>query len=135
MDKVLIGADKTANFYKIKPEDYDKMLKENIQKGYKKAKPDTVEQLDKQDKIFAEKLDIADRMYKTTKREAHITVKDHKEDFRNNPKCRLINPTKPDIGILSKQLLRAKIEIIKKKSGLNSLKDSNDLKTWYSNIH
>ena len=44
-------------------------------------------------------------------------------------------PTKPDIGMVSKQMLRAKIEIIKRKSGLNSLKDSNDLKTWYTNIH
>ena len=134
-DKVLIGADKTANFYKIKPEEYDKMLKENITKDYKKANADIVEKLDKQDKAIAEKLDIADRMYKLTKREAHITVKDHKDDFRNNPKCRLINPTKPELGIVSKKILRAKIEIIKAKSGLVSLKDSNDLKYWFSNIH
>ena len=28
------------------------------------------------------------------KREAFISLKDHKENFENNPKCRLINPAK-----------------------------------------
>ena len=115
-DKVLTGADKTTNFYKITPEAYDKMLHDNITQENKKANPDIVEVIDKKDKAMAEKLDIADRMFKMTKREAHITVKDHKDDFRNNPKCRLINPTKPEIGKVSQQILRAKIEIIKSKS-------------------
>ena len=38
-EKLLIGADKTTNFYKVKPELYEKLLKENITKEYKKAKP------------------------------------------------------------------------------------------------
>ena len=59
-------------------------------------------------------------MYKLTEREAHITIKDHKDDFRTNSKCRLINPTKPELGKVNRQILRAKIEIIKQKSNLNS---------------
>ena len=133
-DKVLLGADKTTNFYKIKPEAYEKLLTENITKEYKKAKPDTIQNLDKEDKIIADKLEIANRMYKLTKREAHITIKDHKEDFRNNPKCRLINPTKSEIGKVSRQLLRAKIEVIKNITKLDSLKDSNCAKKWYTDL-
>ena len=86
------------------------------------------------DKGLADKLDIADRMYKLTKREAHLTIKDHKEDFRNNPKCRPINPTKSETGKVSRQILRAKIELIKRKTKLDSLKDSNYAKTWYTNL-
>ena len=92
-DKILMGAEKTTNFYKVKPEMYEKLLKENITNEYKKAEPDIVDSINREDKVIAEKLDIASRMYKLTKREAHITVKDHKPDFRNNPTCRLINPT------------------------------------------
>jgi hypothetical protein len=39
------------------------------------------------------------------KREAFISLKDHKENFENNPKCRLINPTKSESGKLSKVIL------------------------------
>ena len=33
------------------------------------------------------------------------TPKDHKPNFGSNPKCRLINPTKTEIGKISKQIL------------------------------
>jgi hypothetical protein len=39
------------------------------------------------------------------KREAFITLKDHQENFENNPKCRLINPAKIESGKLSKVIL------------------------------
>jgi hypothetical protein len=39
------------------------------------------------------------------KREAITSLKDHKENFENNPKCRLINPAKSESGKLSKVIL------------------------------
>ena len=41
-------------------------------------------------------LDLDDRMFITTERQAFITLKDHKENFINNPKCRLLNPSKSE---------------------------------------
>ena len=38
-------------------------------------------------------------------REAFITLKDQKDNFRSNPTCRLINPAKTEIGIVSKQIV------------------------------
>ena len=73
-------------------------------------------------------------MFKLVEREAQITVKDHKENFRNNTKCRLINPTKSEIGKVSKLLLREKIDIIKAKSKLNQWKDSSCVKRWFVNL-
>ena len=35
--KLIVAADKTTNFYKIKNEDYDELLAKNITKDYKKA--------------------------------------------------------------------------------------------------
>ena len=34
----------------------------------------------------------------------YITLKDRKENFRNNTKCRLINPFKSEIGRVSKKI-------------------------------
>ena len=34
-----------------------------------------------------------------------MTLKDHKDNFRSNPTCGLINPSKNKLGKVSKQLL------------------------------
>jgi uncharacterized protein YhaN len=53
---------------------------------------------DTMDEIYSElndilnNLGIGDKIEKMKKREAFITLKDHKENFESNPKCRLINP-------------------------------------------
>ena len=37
--------------------------------------------------------------------EAYITVKDHKENFPRKPSFRLINPSKSELGKVSKRVL------------------------------
>ena len=37
--------------------------------------------------------------------EAYITIKDHKDEFPNKIPCRLINPSKSNIGKISKAIL------------------------------
>lgn len=54
---------------------------------------------------IARKLHLDDRVNTTAKREAFLTLKDHKPNFANNPTCRLINPAKSEIGKISKQIL------------------------------
>ena len=34
----------------------------------------------------------------TAKRQCFVTIKDHKDNFRVNPKQRLLNPTKSELG-------------------------------------
>lgn len=38
-------------------------------------------------------------------REAFISLKDQKENFENNPKCRLIDPAQNSLVLISKQIL------------------------------
>ena len=40
------------------------------------------------------------------KQECFITLKVHKEDYRTNPKYHLLNPTKSQLGKISKQMLQ-----------------------------
>ena len=61
--------------------------------------------MNKQAKKIAEKLNIDDRIEKIQETEAYITIKDHKKGFPNNSSFRLINPSKSDIGRISKKIL------------------------------
>ncbi len=54
-------------------------------------------QIDNELKHISNNLGIGDRIEQMEKREAFISLKDHKENFENNPKCRLINPAKKRI--------------------------------------
>ena len=101
--KLIVSADKTHNYYKIENKDYDELLKKHITKDYKKAKDSFAENTTKVDKEIAESLDLDDRIYCTSKREAYITMKDHKPTFANKPTCRLINTAKTELGKISKQ--------------------------------
>ena len=101
--KLLIAADKTTNFYKLGPPTYNELLEKNITKSYKKALPETTQAIHKENKDIATKLGIDDRVDTTADKEAFITLKDHKPNFANKPICRLINPTKSEIGKVSKR--------------------------------
>ena len=96
--KIFVAADKTTNFYLIEPKEYQEIVDKNVQKEYKKEKKQTVTKINKAHKKIVRKIDLLDRMYQTTDRNAFVTAKDHKENFKNSPTFRLINPTKPELG-------------------------------------
>ena len=83
------------------------------------------------DKEIAEKLELDDRLYAFSKRDAYITVKDHKENFRNNTKCRLINPAKSDVGKISKKILSRIVTSVREMSQLNQWKNSFSVVEWF----
>ena len=56
-------------------------------------------------KHVSKKFEIVDKVEKLKKREAFISLKYHKKNFDNSPRCRLINPAKSDSGTLSKTIL------------------------------
>ena len=91
-DRLIIQADKTTNFYKMEQNTYNQLLDVNVTKGYKKAPTTIEEDITFQDKTIATKLELDDRIDVTAQKQAFITLKDHKPNFRNNPTCRLINP-------------------------------------------
>ena len=64
-----------------------------------------------------------DKIEQLPENQAFITIKDHKPNFPNNIKCRLINPTKSNLGKISKQILQEinKVHL-----------QSTDLQQWQS---
>ena len=55
---------------------------------------------------FASKLHIEDRLGKFKKKDAYVLFKDHKPNFENKLQSRLINPSKTELGKVSKILLK-----------------------------
>ena len=49
---------------------------------------------------------LDDKLNIMAKQQCFVTIKDHKPDFRTNPKYRLLNPTKSELGKLSKHILQ-----------------------------
>ena len=65
------------------PSKYNDLLEQNITKSYKKATPNTVRDIHKENKKIATKLGIDDRVDTTAYKDAFITLKDHKPNFDN----------------------------------------------------
>ena len=56
-------------------------------------------------KSIAKQLSIEDCIEQMYENESYVTIKNHKEDFANKISCMLINPSKSDIGKISKTIL------------------------------
>ena len=132
--KVIVPADKSANFYKVEKEDYDNLISKEIHKLYKKATTEEVNKIKTEHTAIVKNLEIDDRVFATPKIKARVTLKDHKEDFRNKPTTRLINPCKPEIGKISKKFLSKILDEIRDKTGLVQWKNSYDVIQWFKNI-
>ena len=104
---MFVFADKTQNIYEVPPSTYTKLLTENITKTYKTENEDITEKINKELKELTNNLGIGNRIDIMAKREAFVTLKDHKENFDSHPKCRLINPAKSELGKVSKVILDA----------------------------
>ena len=131
---IFVKADKTTNYYKTAPEDYVTLVNKNVTKTYKKTNPNVPDIITLEDKQIAEKIELEDRIEVSASRDSFITLKDHKPDFINNPTCRLINPSKSEIGIISKNILdRINKEVIQV-TKVNLWKSTNNTIEWFKAI-
>ena len=92
--KTVTQADKTTNMYRLEKDEYQKLLCDSITTTYKKASPKLEHRINTAGKKFAKDKNVLEKMEINAKNDCFITLKDHKENFANNPKTRLINPAK-----------------------------------------
>ena len=119
----------------MKPDTYNQLVDQNIQKDYKKTSIEEAKKITKTEQKIAQNLDLADRIEVSSKSEAYCTLKDTKNNFRNNPKCRLINPNKGNIGIVSKQILQKLNNKIRSKLACNQWRSTNEVLKWFNEIN
>ncbi|KAL9986499.1 hypothetical protein ACROYT_G000660 [Oculina patagonica] len=133
-NSLLIPADKTTNYYEMNTTAYNKLIKENVTKTYKKSSGKVVEKLNAQSARIAEHLQLDDRIEKLAEKEAFITLKDHKPAFHNHPTCRLINPSKSEIGVISKHILDNINTSIINKTKINQWKNTSSVLKWFNDL-
>jgi hypothetical protein len=131
---MMVSADKSTNLYSMDKDNYVKLLTENITKVYKKAEEKTKTCIDKEAKEIATKLKLADRIECLANRSAFVTLKDHKDNFQNNPKCRLINPAKSEIGIISKFIIERINGEIRETTKAQQWRNTASVIEWFQNI-
>ena len=131
---MLVSADKTTNFYSVSKDEYKKLRTENITEKYKKADKSTVREINLEAKNIAKSLNIQDRVQCMAQKHAFITLKDHKDNFASHPTCRLINPAKSEIGIISKKILERVILEVKSAENLRQWRNTADVIGWFRGI-
>ena len=131
--KVLVSADKSTNTYIMNTNASSKYLTENIIKTYKKDNKNKVSRINSEAKKIAEKLKLDDRLPQLQETEAFIFVRDHKEEFPNSPSFRLMNPSKLEIGKISKYFLDKINKSLLSNTKVNQWKNTSDAISWFKN--
>ena len=103
-------------------------------KSYKETNTAAINKINKKAKYTAELLHLDDRVEQFNQRESFVTLKDHKENFQNNPKCRLLNPAKSEIGIISKHYIEKINSNIIKTTNMNQWQNTQAVLTWFKSI-
>jgi hypothetical protein len=81
-------------------------------------------------------LDIDDRIFKTAPRDSFITLKDHKPDFTTNPKVRLINPTKGELGRVAMKVVDNIVKQIREKNtNIKQAISTSEVIEWFKSIN
>ena len=120
--------------YLVCRDDYGKLLRDNITKSYKTCSDNVKHSIDQEASIIATKLGIANRMEVCARKRAYITLKDHKNDFLSKPSCRLINPAKSEVGLVSKQILEKINTAIRTATGLRQWRNTASVIDWFKNL-
>ena len=80
-------------------------MKDNITKSDKKSTDLLEKAINMEAKNIVKKTQLGDRIESLTKTPAFTTLKDHKDNFQSSLPCRLINPSKSELGKISKSIL------------------------------
>ena len=73
-------------------------------------------------------------MEQSNQSKAFVTLKDHKVNFQNDPKRRLINPARSEIEKISKHYLKHFNNKIREKTQMNQWRNSKCVIEWFKVI-
>ena len=134
-NRLFVKADKSTNFYKLDAVKYNQLLNDNITKAYKKSDGNQMKTIDTEAKAITKRLKIDDPgRDRSAQKEAFITLKDHKDNFSNKPTFRLINPSKQEIGKISKQILDDINRKLVAATNVNQWKNTFYVLQWLKNL-
>ena len=88
--------------YKFNKNDYQNLLKIPIRANYRKASKNIVTKFNEEGIKFVKQADILEKIEMIG---TGVTLIYHKENFMNYPTIRFINPSKNEVGRISKYIL------------------------------
>ena len=132
--KTLTPADKVSNMYRLHKNNYQNLLRNATTTSYKKANKNIGTKINKEDIKFTKQANILDKIEINGTGNSFITLKDHKENFTNHPTTRLINPSKNEIGRISKHILDQINSKLVSKLSINEWKNTISVIKWFENI-
>ena len=110
------------------------MLNDSISTTYKKASDDIYNKKNTSEKILMKDKDIINRILMNGNHECFVTLKDQRPNFKSNPKVRLINPAKIEIGRNNKNILVKMNHKLRDCLTINQWKDSSEVIEWFLKI-
>ena len=131
---VFVHGDKSRKIYEVNKEKYTKDLEDKIHTMYKKVDRNVVDATNLEAKKITERYEIADRVDQMTEDSPFYTMKDHKPGFPQRVELRLINPSKTNVGSISKRLLDRVHAEVMKKTKLNQASSTKDVIKWFEGI-
>ena len=85
-------------------------------------------------KSTVQKFKIAEKVDRIVEKEAFLSLKDHREDFRTNPKYRLLNPSKLELEKFSKTTLKKINSNYKNQLAVNQWRNSLNVIPYHTKI-
>ena len=79
-------------------------------------------------------LGLSEKVDRMEVKDAFASLKDHKTDFLHNPKMRLINPSKQNLGKASKIIIANMVQKIKYAARLNLSRSTDESLEWFKTI-
>ena len=101
---------------------------------YQKASDKLEKAINMEAKNITKSYKFAERIGYLWRSETFITLKDHKDNLYNKPSCCLINPTKSELGKISKKIIEHINQEMLKKTDVNERKNTSNVINWFNNI-
>ena len=95
------------------------MINNTITLKYKKTSNNIKKQINIDGKKILRNREVLNQLEINGENNSFIALKDHKENFNNNPTVRLINPAKDELGHISKPILDTANKNIREAMGFN----------------
>ena len=133
-DKTMTFADKSNNMPRLSKDQYNTLLNNSTTSTYKKSNSNIKKKISISGRNILKDKEVLHRMDINSESNCFITLKDHKENFQNNPSVRLINPAKNELGRFSKFIIQAVNKELRHKINLNQWKNTEDVIDWFKSI-
>ena len=117
--------------YRLSKEKHDELLTNAVTSNYEKANNSIQKKINMSGKEILKNNEILNRIEINGENNCFFTLKDHKDNFSNNPQVRLIYPAKNDLGRRSKVILDKINLVIREHFSFNQWKNTQNVINWF----